>query len=189
MEAFSDGVIAIVITIMVLELHIPDEPTFQALGASATGLLTYLLSYLYVGIYWNNHHHFFHLVQSVGGAVLWANLGLLFTLSLLPFTTSWMDETRFGGPPTMVYGINLLTCATAWHLLQVAVFRAEGQRSLARRAVGKDVKGKASPLLYLLGIAAATFEPWAAITLYSVVAFLWLVPDRRFASAVSASSG
>jgi uncharacterized membrane protein len=183
LEAFSDGVMAIIITIMVLELHVPAEPTFHALGQSATGLLTYLLSFVYVGIYWSNHHHFFHLVRRVGGGILWANLGLLFCLSLLPFTTSWMDETDFASPPVMVYGINLLMCAVGWYVMQLAVFRLEGRTSLARRAVGTDVKGKISPFVYLAGIAAAAVLPVLAVAVYTVVAVMWLVPDRRFERA------
>jgi uncharacterized membrane protein len=185
LEAFSDGVMAIIITIMVLELQVPDEPTFHALGQSATGLLTYLLSFVYVGIYWNNHHHFFHLVQRVGGGVLWANLALLFCLSLLPFTTAWMDESGFASAPVTVYGVNLLMCALAWYVMQLAVFRAEGRGSLARRAVGADVKGKISPFVYLAGIASAVVLPVLAIGVYTVVAVMWLVPDRRFERAAS----
>jgi uncharacterized membrane protein len=185
LEAFSDGVMAIIITIMVLELEVPDEPTFHALGQSATGLLTYLLSFVYVGIYWNNHHHFFHLVQRVGGGVLWANLALLFCLSLLPFTTAWMDESGFASPPVMVYGANLLLCAVAWYVMQSAVFRVEGPASRARRAVGSDVKGKISPAVYVLGIAGAAVAPVLAVGLYTIVAVMWLVPDRRFEHAAT----
>jgi uncharacterized membrane protein len=180
LEAFSDGVMAIIITIMVLELKVPDEPTFHALGASATGLLTYLLSFVYVGIYWNNHHHFFRLVQRIDGPVLWANLHLLFWLSLLPFTTAWMDESGFASPPVMVYGADLLLCAIAWTVMQLAIFHAEGDTSLARRAVGSDVKGKLSPVLYVAGIALGALVAWLAVAVYTVVAVMWLVPDRRF---------
>jgi uncharacterized membrane protein len=187
LEAFSDGVMAIIITIMVLELKVPDGPTFHALGQSATGLLTYLLSFVYVGIYWNNHHHFFHLVQRVRGGVLWANLALLFCLSLLPFTTAWMDESGFLTPPVVVYGVNLLMCALAWYVMQFAVFRTEGQASRARRAVGSDVKGKISPFVYLAGIAAAIVLPVLAVGVYTVVAVMWLVPDRRFERAAAGS--
>jgi len=185
LEAFSDGVMAIIITIMVLELRVPDGPTFHALAQSATGLLTYLLSFVYVGIYWNNHHHFFQLVQRVGGAVLWANLALLFCLSLLPFTTAWMDESAFASPPVMVYGVNLLVCALAWYVMQFAVFRTEGPASRARRAVGSDVKGKISPFVYLVGVAAAAVLPVLAVAVYTVVAVMWLVPDRRFERAAA----
>jgi uncharacterized membrane protein len=183
LEAFSDGVMAIIITIMVLELKVPEEPTFHALGESATGLLTYLLSFVYVGIYWNNHHHFFHLVDRVGGGVLWANLALLFCLSLLPFTTAWMDESRFATPPVMVYGVNLLLCALAWYVMQLAVFRVEGRGSVVKRAVGADVKGKISPFVYVVGIASALAVPLLGLAIFTVVAIMWLVPDRRFERA------
>jgi uncharacterized membrane protein len=187
-EAFSDGVMAIIITIMVLELDVPEEPTFHALGHSATGLLTYLLSFVYVGIYWNNHHHFFHLVKHVRGGVLWANLALLFCLSLLPFTTAWMDESGLASPPTMVYGMNLLACALAWFVMQIAVFHVEGRDSVVRRAVGSDAKGRISPVLYVAGIATAAAFPWIAVAIYTVVAIMWLVPDRRFERAAAAAA-
>jgi uncharacterized membrane protein len=180
LEAFSDGVLAILITIMVLELKVPDGPTFQALGQSATSVLTYLLTFVYIGIYWNNHHHFFHVVQRVSGAVLWANLHLLFWLSLLPFTTAWMDQSRLAEPPVMVYGVNLLMCAVAWYVMQLAIFRTEGPDSPTRRAVGIDFKGKLSPLLYLAGIGLSVLAPWPGLALYTIVAIMWLVPDRRF---------
>jgi uncharacterized membrane protein len=176
---------AIIITIMVLELKVPDEPTFHALGESATGLLTYLLSFVYVGIYWNNHHHFFQLVRRVGGVVLWGNLALLFCLSLLPFTTAWMDESEFAMPPVMVYGANLLLCAVAWSVMQLTVFRVEGPESLVRRAVGSDLKGRLSPVLYLAGIALSALAPWIGVAVYTVVAIMWLVPDRRFERAAA----
>jgi uncharacterized membrane protein len=188
LEAFSDGVMAIIITIMVLELRVPDGPTFHDLGQSATGLLTYLLSFVYVGIYWNNHHHFFHLVRRVSGGVLWANLALLFCLSLLPFTTAWMDESTFASAPVMVYGVNLLICALAWYVMQLAVFRTEGPTSLARRAVGADIKGRISPFVYLIGIASAVVLPALAVGVYTIVAVMWLVPDRRFERAASGSA-
>jgi uncharacterized membrane protein len=181
LEAFSDGVMAIIITIMVLELRVPEEPTWEALVPSGTGLLTYLLSFVYVGIYWNNHHHFFQVVTRVSGLTLWANLHLLFWLSLLPFTTAWMDETDFATLPTMLYGIDLLLCAIAWFLLQQAVFRTKGEALGVRQVVGRDLKGKASPVLYVAGILLCLLSPWLGLALYVVVALLWLVPDRRFA--------
>src|SRR6476619_1310449 len=138
LEAFSDGVLAIIITIMVLELKVPKEPTLQALGGSATGLLTYLLSFVYIGIYWNNHHHMFQLSQKVDGSVLWANLNLLFWLSLYPFTTRWMDESHLSRTPVVVYGLNLLLAAVAYYLLQQRILRAEGEDSVLRAAVGRD---------------------------------------------------
>jgi uncharacterized membrane protein len=180
LEAFSDGVLAIIITIMVLELKVPEQPTFHALGESVTGLLTYLLSFLYIGIYWNNHHHLFHLVQRVTGGILWSNLALLFCLSLLPFSTAWMDESHFASAPMVVYGANLLLCAIAWYVMQLTIFRAEGDRSALHEAVGADRKGKLSPVLYLTGIVLSHWSPYAGLAVYSLVALAWLVPDRRF---------
>ncbi|HET6626481.1 MAG TPA: TMEM175 family protein [Nocardioidaceae bacterium] len=179
LEAFSDGVLAIIITIMVLELHVPEEPTFHALGESAIGFVTYLLSFVYVGIYWSNHHHMFQLVEHVDGAVLWANLHLLFWLSLFPFTTAWMDESTFARTPMVCYGVNLLMAAVAYYILQLAVFRSEGPGSMLRQAVGRDWKGKSSPLLYLIGIACSFLAAWIALAVYTLVALIWLVPDRR----------
>src|SRR4051812_28882644 len=178
LEAFSDGVMAIIITIMVLELKVPDEPTLSALGSSATGFLTYLLSFVYVGIYWSNHHHMFQLVERVNGGVLWANLHLLFWLSLLPFSTAWVDETSFARVPVVVYGINLVLAAVAYTVLQQSIFRVQGGAGL-RTALGRDLKGKVSPVVYLAGIALAGVSPWLAEAAYSAVAIMWLVPDRR----------
>ena len=182
LEAFSDGVLAIIITIMVLELDVPEEATLHALwSTTGTGLLTYLLSFVYIGIYWNNHHHMFQLVQRVDGEVLWANLTLLFFLSLYPFTTAWMDETGLEEhTPVVVYGCNLLAAAIAYYVLQQAIFRAEGADSMLREAVGRDLKGKLSPAIYVLGILAAAYVgPWWGIAFYVAVAVIWLVPDRR----------
>ncbi len=178
LEAFSDGVLAIIITIMVLELKVPDEPTLHALGGSATGFLTYLLSFVYVGIYWSNHHHMFQVVERVDGTVLWGNLHLLFWLSLFPFTTAWVDESRFARLPVIVYGVNLLLAAVGYYVLQLAIFRSEGGSGL-RDALGRDLKGKASPILYLVGIALAMANPWMAVIVFTGVAVMWLVPDRR----------
>jgi uncharacterized membrane protein len=178
LEAFSDGVLAIVITVMVLELRVPHEPTPQALADSATGFLTYALSFVYVGIYWSNHHHMFQVVDRVSGGVLWANLHLLFWLSLFPFTTRWVDETRFAATPMVTYGVNLLMAAIAYYVLQQAIFRGEGGARL-RRALGRDLKGKISPVLYVTGIALAFVSPWLALGTYTAVAVMWLVPDRR----------
>ena len=153
LEAFSDGVMAIIITIMVLELKVPAGHDFAALKSTAgLGLLTYVLSFVYIGIYWNNHHHFFHLVRRIDGVVLWANLHLLFWLSLIPFTTAWMDSTEFATVPVVVYGIDLLLCAVAWYVMQTTVLRAEGSESAVRGMLGRDLKGKLSPALYLAGI-------------------------------------
>ena len=178
LEAFSDGVLAIIITIMVLELKVPHEPTLEALGGSVTGFLTYLLSFVYIGIYWNNHHHMFQLVERVNGTILWGNLHLLFWLSLLPFTTAWMDETTFARTPVIVYGVNLLLAAVAYFVLVQAIFHADGGSGL-REALGRDFKGKASPILYLSGIALAFVSPWVAMLVFTGVAIMWLVPDRR----------
>jgi uncharacterized membrane protein len=179
LEAFSDGVLAIIITIMVLELHVPEEPTLHALGGSLTGLLTYLLSFVYIGIYWNNHHHMFQLCQKVDGSVLWANLNLLFWLSLYPFTTAWMDESDFARTPVVVYGVNLLLAAVAYYVLERRMVRAEGETSVLREALGRDLKGKVSPVLYVLGILLAFVTPWLGLVPFVVVALIWLVPDRR----------
>jgi uncharacterized membrane protein len=178
LEAFSDGVLAIIITIMVLELKVPDEPTLRALGGSATGFLTYLLSFVYVGIYWSNHHHMFQVVERVNGTVLWGNLHLLFWLSLFPVTTAWMDQTTFSRTPVIVYGVNLLFAALAYFVLQLAIFRVQGGSGL-RQALGRDVKGKISPVLYLCGIALAFVNSWLAMLVFTGVAIMWLVPDRR----------
>ena len=178
LEAFSDGVLAIIITIMVLELHIPEEATLHALQESATGFLTYALSFVYVGIYWNNHHHMFQVVEKISGGVLWANLHLLFWLSLLPFTTAWMDETGFEQIPTILYGVNLLLAAVAYYTLQLAIF-AGGSGARLRAALGRDLKGKLSPLMYLTGIALSFVTPWMAVAMFVMAALVWLVPDRR----------
>ena len=178
LEAFSDGVLAIVITVMVLELRVPDEATWHALGGSATGFLTYALSFVYVGIYWNNHHHMFQVVTEVSGGVLWPNLHLLFWLSLFPFTTAWLDEQHFATVPMVVYGLNLLAAAIAYYVLQQAIFRCPGGEGL-RTALGRDLKGKLSPVLYVSGILLTVVTPWLGLAVYTVVAVMWLVPDRR----------
>jgi uncharacterized membrane protein len=192
LEAFSDGVLAIIITIMVLELKVPEEPTLAALGQVAgTGLLTYLLSFVYIGIYWNNHHHMFQLTERVTGGVLWANLHLLFWLSLYPFTTAWMDESGFARTPVMMYGVNLLAAAVAYFVLQSTIVRAQPDRRLVR-AIGRDLKGKASPFLYLAGIGCASFiteesqvATWLAVGFFVTVAVIWLIPDRRIERTMS----
>ena len=178
-DAFSDGVLAIIITIMVLELHVPEHPTLASLvDTTGVSFLTYVLSFAYIGIYWNNHHHLFQLVPEVGGAVLWANSHLLFWLSLYPFTTRWMDSSRLALVPTVVYGINLLAAAVAYYLLQLSITRRRGGHRV-REALGRDLKGKISPALYVLGIALAFVEPWIALVPYVGVALMWLIPDRR----------
>ncbi|MCW2811290.1 MAG: hypothetical protein JWP61_1748 [Friedmanniella sp.] len=179
LEAFSDGVLAIIITIMVLELKVPEEPTLHALGDSFTGLLTYLLSFVYIGIYWNNHHHMFKLTRRVTGTVLWANLHLLFWLSLFPFTTAWMDESGFARTPVVVYGLDLLLAAVAYYLLQQAIMATEGEPPLLRNALGSDLKGRLSPVIVLTGIALAFVDPRLSLVPFVFLALIWLVPDRR----------
>jgi uncharacterized membrane protein len=181
LEAFSDGVLAIIITIMVLELTVPEGHSFSALWhSSGLGLLTYLVSFVYVGIYWNNHHHLFQVCERVDGAVLWANLSLLFMLSLLPFTTSWMDESHLAEVPVVVYGVNLLGAGTAYFLLEHAVARIPGQGERMREVFGPAIKERLSVVLYLVGIVlAALVMPWVGLAVFTVVALIWVIPDRR----------
>lgn len=185
LEAFSDGVIAIIITIMVLELKVPHDTSLHALAERAPVFLSYVLSFLYVGIYWNNHHHLLQCVPRVNGATLWANLHLLFWLSLVPFVTGWMGENHFAAVPTALYGAVLLASAIAFYLLQRNLVRSAGPDSLLRRAIGFDLKGKSSPLLYLAGIALSFLSPWLGCAIYTFVALLWLIPDRRMERAVT----
>jgi len=177
--AFSDGVIAIIITIMVLELKVPHEASLSALAPVMPVFLSYVLSFLYISIYWNNHHHFFHLVHHVDGALLWANMHLLFWLSLVPFATGWMGENDFAPVPTAAYGVTLLMPALAWQVMQWTIIRGQGGDSALARAVGRDLKGKISPALYLAGIALAFVDARIAGALYLLVALFWLIPDRR----------
>jgi len=177
--AFSDGVIAIIVTIMVLELKVPHGASLHDLAAVGPVFVSYVMSFIYISIYWNNHHHFLHLVRRVDGLILWANLHLLFWLSLVPFTTGWMGENEFAPVPTALYGVSLLMPAFAWQGLQYAIIRSQGRDSVLAQAVGRDVKGKLSPLLYGLGILFAFADTRIAGTLYLLVALLWLVPDRR----------
>jgi uncharacterized membrane protein len=179
LEAFSDGVIAIIITIMVLELKVPRGDTVDALVPLIPNFLSYVLSFIYVGIYWNNHHHMLHASETVNGPILWANLHLLFWLSLFPVTTAWIGENHFSPAPSVLYGVVLLMAATAYWILQQAIIAAQGSESLLKKAVGADWKGKASPVLYFIGIAAAFYSPRLAQGLYVLVAVMWLVPDRR----------
>jgi uncharacterized membrane protein len=179
LEAFSDGVIAIIITIMVLEMKIPHEGRVQDLAPLIPTFLSYVLSFVYVGIYWNNHHHLLHACSAVTGTILWANLHLLFWLSLFPFATGWMGENHFTTAPTVLYGIVLLMAAIAYLLLQQLIIRAEGQESFLKRAVGRDWKGKVSPILYLIAIITALRSPQIADALFVAAALIWLVPDRR----------
>jgi len=179
LEAFSDGVLAIIITIMVLELHVPEEPTWAGLASVLPGFFSYLLSFVYVGIYWNNHHHMLHLVSRVNGTVLWANLHLLFWLSLFPFTTRWMDESGFRQVPVLVYGTNLLLAAVAYFVLESTLIRQQGRNGRLARATGRDWKGKASPVIYIAGIGLTFIHPLLGVAAFAVVAAMWLVPDRR----------
>ena len=179
LEAFSDGVIAIIITIMVLELKVPHGAALVDLAPLGSVFLSYVLSFVYVGLYWNNHHHLLHAASHVSGGILWANLHLLFWLSLMPFATGWMGENHFAALPTAVYGAVLLLAAVAYRILQQAIIASEGPASLLAVAVGEDWKGRLPSLLYLVAIGAAFWQPVLAQALYVAVALLWLVPDRR----------
>jgi uncharacterized membrane protein len=179
MEAFSDGVIAIIITIMVLELKVPQGENFLALKPLIPVFLSYVLSFVYIGIYWNNHHHMLHASQKVTGTILWANMHLLFWLSLIPVATGWMGENHFSAPPTALYGVVLLMASVAYWILQQRIILSEGPESVLKRAIGKDWKGKLSPVLYIIAIPAAFVSHWLSQALYVLVALLWLVPDRR----------
>ena len=178
-EAFSDGVIAILITIMVLELHTPKGGDWSDLGAEVPVLLAYLLSFVMLGIYWNNHHHMLQAVSRISSGALWANLDLLFWLSLIPFVTAWMSENKFGQTPVAAYGIVLLAAGIAYFVLQGVLLRIEGPDSPLARAIGRDVKGKASVVIYVVGIGLSFVDRWLGLAAYVVVACLWLVPDRR----------
>jgi uncharacterized membrane protein len=185
-EAFSDGVLAIIITIMVLELHAPTSAEWVALRPALPAFLSYVLSFIYLGIYWNNHHHMLHVTRGVTGGIMWANLHLLFWLSLVPFFTAWMGENKFAAVPTAAYGVVLLLAAIAYWLLQLLILRNEGPDSLLARAVGGDWKGRASPIIYLVAILSALrIHPWLAGALYALVALMWLIPDRRIERAVT----
>jgi uncharacterized membrane protein len=184
LEAFSDGVIAILITILVLELRAPHGDRWTDLRPLLPDFLAYVLSFVYLAIYWNNHHHLLHTVRTVSGPILWSNLHLLFWLSLIPFTTAWMGENRFAPLPTALYGLVLLMAAVAYRLLQGRIIAAEGDRSLLGRAVGGDWKGKVSPACYALAIIAAPWLRWLSLGLYVLVALIWLVPDRRIERAL-----
>lgn len=188
LEAFSDGVIAIIITIMVLELKIPHGTTLGTLEPLLPNFLVYVMSFIYLGIYWNNHHHMLHTCRHVRGTTLWANMHLLFWLSLIPFTTGWMGENHFAATPTAVYGVVLLMAAIAYYILQQVIIAGQGEHSVLKRAVGGDWKGKASPILYILGIVSAFLSPWISQAIYATVALIWLVPDRRIEDALIAGA-
>ena len=179
LEAFSDGVLAIIITILVLELKVPHSADLDTLRPLLSAFLSYVLSFVYLGIYWNNHHHMMHAVKRVTGGVLWANLHLLFWLSLLPFVTGWMGENHFGQWPSVLYGFVLLMNAVAYTILTWTIIREEGTDSLLRKAVGTDFKGNLSLALYIVALPLPFFVPWAAQVIFVVVALIWLVPDRR----------
>ena len=186
LEAFSDGVLAIIITIMVLELKVPHGETFSDLAPLLPAFLSYVLSFVYLGIYWNNHHHMLHASDKVTGAILWANLHLLFWLSLVPFVTGWMGENHFAALPTALYGVVLLMAAIAYFVLQQRIIASQGPGSLLKKAVGGDWKGKLSPVLYVTAIALAFLWQWMAQAIYVTVALIWLIPDRRIERVLDA---
>ena len=189
LEAFSDGVIAIIITIMVLELKVPHGESIDVLAPLIPVFLSYVLSFVYLGIYWNNHHHMLHACQKVTGPMLWANLHLLFWLSLVPFATGWMGENHFGPVPSAVYGTVLLMAAIAYWILQQLIIASQGPDSLLKKAVGGDWKGKASPLVYAVAILLAFWSQWISLGLYVLVALVWLVPDRRIEHVLAGKEG
>jgi uncharacterized membrane protein len=180
LEAFSDGVIAIIITIMVLELKVPHEPSLEALAPLWPVFLSYVLSFIYVGIYWNNHHHMLHAVKHVSGSVLWANSHLLFWLSLTPFTTEWMGENHFAKIPVAIYGVGLLMNAIAYTILVQTLIRSHGHDSEFASRIGSDMKGKASLILYLSAIGLSFVSEWVSLAIFFAVALMWIIPDRRF---------
>jgi uncharacterized membrane protein len=184
LAAFSDGVIAIIITIMVLELKVPHGTDWAALAGVLPTFLSYVLSFIYVGIYWNNHHHLLHTARQVNGAILWANMHLLFWLSLIPFATGWLGENHLARLPTALYGVALLMPAIAYYLLQITIIRHQGRQGPLAAALGRDIKGKLSPLLYGTAIGLAFVQPWISHVIYVVVALMWLVPDRRIEHAL-----
>ena len=185
LEAFSDGVLAIIITIMVLEMKAPAGASWSDLRPVASVFLTYVMSFVYVGIYWNNHHHMLQATERVSGAVLWANLHLLFWLSLVPFVTRWMEINDFAPVPTALYGVVLLMAALSYTLLQLLIISMEGTNSKLQHAIGKDRKGKLSIALYVAAIAAAFWSPWISLGLYVFVALIWLIPDRRIETTIN----
>jgi TMEM175 potassium channel family protein len=189
LEAFSDGVIAVIITIMVLELKVPQETTLGALRPLCITLSSYVLSFLYVGIYWNNHHHMLHTCEKATGRILWANLHLLFWLSLIPFATAWMGEKFSAAAPAALYGAVLFLAAIAYVILQQQIIASQPESSLLKKAVGKDWKGKVSLALYVIGISAAFRAAWISQMLYALTALIWLVPDRRIERVIEGSEG
>ena len=184
LEAFSDGVIAIIITIMVLELKVPHSPDLESLLSLLPIFMSYVLSFIYVGIYWNNHHHLFHAAQRVTGATLWANMHLLFWLSMIPFSTAWMGENNFARWPVVLYGINLFLCAVAFYVLVKVLISHHDKNSNLVKALGSDFKEKISLLIYLIAMVVSHFQPWIAFICYIIVACIWLIPDRRIENAL-----
>jgi uncharacterized membrane protein len=179
LEAFSDGVLAIIITIMVLDLKVPKSGNLEDLLPVVPVFFSYVLSFLYLGIYWNNHHHMLYTVKKVSGGILWANLHLLFWLSLIPFTTGWMGENNFASYPVALYGIILFMAGTAYYILQSMIISKHGKDSLLSKAIGRDIKGKISPFLYAIGIISSFYNQWIAEGIYTLVALIWLIPDKR----------
>ena len=188
LEAFSDGVIAIIITIMVLELRVPHGTELDSLKSLLPSFLSYVLSFIYLGIYWNNHHHLLHTVKKVSGGILWANLHLLFWLSLIPFVTGWMGENHFAPTPSAFYGINLLMAAIAYYILQTVILKIHGEDSLLAKAIGSDLKGKISPILYVIAILASFFNEWISGGIYVFVALIWLIPDKRIERIINSEN-
>lgn len=187
LAAFSDGVIAVLITIMVLELRVPHGADWRTLWSVAPSFLVYVMSFLYLAIYWNNHHHLLHTVSRVDGLILWANADLLFWLSLVPAATAWLGENLAAPVPTAVYGVVVLMPSIAYYLLQQAIVHRHGRHSVLAEALGRDLKGKLSPLLYATASVLAFFVPWASIAIYVAVALMWLIPDRRIENAIGES--
>ena len=179
LKAFTDGVLAIIVTIMVLELRVPHDAALSSLGPVVPVMLSYVLSFVYLIIYWNNHHHLLHLTERVTGGILWANAHLLFWLSLIPFVTAWMGENHFERVPTVAYGVVLFLCGAAYWLLELVIISSQGPGSPLAAAVGKDLKGKLSLLIYGIAVGLAFVQPWIAGALYVLVAIMWLLPDRR----------
>jgi uncharacterized membrane protein len=184
LEAFSDGVLAIIITIMVLELKVPHGTEWRDLAPVLPYFLSYILSFIYIAIYWNNHHHMLHTVKQVKGSILWANMHLLFWLSLVPFTTGWMAENHFAPNTAALYGVNLLMAAIAYFILQSIILRIHGDDSILAKAIGSDLKGKASPVLYIIAIALSFINEYIACGIYTLVALMWLIPDKRIEKTI-----
>jgi uncharacterized membrane protein len=186
LEAFSDGVLAIIITIMVLEIKVPHHAAeFRDLEKLLPVFASYVMSFIYIGIYWNNHHHMMHSMTRVNGKILWANMHLLFWLSLVPFSTGWMGENHFAKPTLALYGVLLLAAAISYWILQNLIIASQGENSVLRKAVGKDWKGKLSPVLYLIGIALSFYNEWLSGAMYVLVALIWLIPDKRIERTIN----